>query len=260
MDFTNKSIFSFNFSTLTFGDTISAIIKLAEKRASAYVCVSNVHMLIEAKRDESFAEVLNLADLVVLDGMPLCWSMKWFHGIKADRIAGRHLMHALLKQCELDQLPVYFYGGRPAALEQATSFISNHYREIQLVGSYSPPFRPLTADEEEEVAQNIKRSGAAVVFVSLGCPKQERWMANMKNKIPAVMLGIGIALEVLTEQQKSTPLWMERSGLEWLFRLCKEPRRLFKRYLVTNSAFIILFLRTVLTRKQPSIYHQNTLT
>lgn len=244
-----KSIFSFNFSTLNFTDAVSAIIRLAEKKNSAYICVSNVHMVMEAKKDIAFGMVLQHADMAVLDGMPLCWSMALLHGIKTDRIAGRHLMDAILQKCAEQQLPIYIYGGRAEALDRAVNFIEDNYSGIQVVGSYSPPFRPLSDEEDLDVITKIKESGAAIVFVSLGCPKQEKWMAQMKNRIPAVMLGIGIALEVLTQQQKSTPPWMERSGLEWFFRLCKEPRRLFKRYLITNTGFVFLLLRTLLSKR-----------
>ncbi|MFW0716669.1 WecB/TagA/CpsF family glycosyltransferase [Pedobacter sp. N23S346] len=244
-----KSIFSFNFSVLNFTDAVSAIIRLAEKKNSAYICVSNVHMVMEAKKDVAFGMVLQHADMAVLDGMPLCWSMALLHGIKTDRIAGRHLMDAILQKCAVQQLPVYFYGGKAATLERAVSFIKKNYNGIQVVGSYSPPFRPLSDEEDLEVIRKIKESGAAIVFVALGCPKQEKWMAHMKNRIPAVMLGIGVALEVLTQQQKSTPMWMERYGLEWFFRLCKEPRRLFKRYLITNTGFVFLLLRTLLSKR-----------
>jgi N-acetylglucosaminyldiphosphoundecaprenol N-acetyl-beta-D-mannosaminyltransferase len=113
----------------------------------------------------------------------------------------------------------------------------------------SPPFRPLGFEENRAYAAQINASGASLVFVALGCPKQEIWMHRMKSEINATMLGIGVALEVLTGQQASTPIWMERAGLEWFFRFLKEPKRLFKRYLITNSYFIFLLLRTLILKK-----------
>jgi N-acetylglucosaminyldiphosphoundecaprenol N-acetyl-beta-D-mannosaminyltransferase len=245
----SSSIFSFYFSTRSLKQTISQIVNLALKKKSSYVCVSNVHMLVEASKDIEFAPVLKNADLAVMDGMPLVWSMKLLNGIKAERISGVHLMHGILEVAKDNpDLAIYIYGSKPEILGRACSYISNNYPKIRLVGSYSPPFRVLTPTEEQNVIQNINKSGANIVFVALGCPKQEKWMVTMKGKIPAVMLGVGIALSVLTRQQARTPLWMEAMCLEWFFRLLKEPRRLFKRYLFTNSYFLFFFLKTLLRK------------
>lgn len=243
-----KKIFSFGFSTRSFAATVTAIMELAKAKTSAYVCVANVHMTVEAHRNAAFAPVLQNADIALLDGMPLCWSMKILHGFKPDRIAGRHLMHALLEASIAQHQSVFFYGSKQTVLDKAQDFILANYPGVQIAGMYSPPFRALTAAEDQAVVDRINQSGASIVFVALGCPKQEKWMASMKGRIPAVMLGIGIALEVLTGQQKSTPPWMEKAGLEWLFRLMKEPRRLFKRYFVTNSIFLELLRREVVKK------------
>jgi N-acetylglucosaminyldiphosphoundecaprenol N-acetyl-beta-D-mannosaminyltransferase len=202
---------------------------------------------MEANSDSEFNQIFRNADFRLLDGMPLVWSFQLFHGFKPDRIAGRHLMHELLHQASIDGLGVYFYGSTLAKLERATNFLNANYPNLIISGVFSPPFRSLSNEEYQEHANNIQNSGASIVFVALGCPKQERWMHTMRGRIPAVMLGIGIALEVLTGQQKSTPLWMERAGLEWFFRLLKEPNRLWKRYLITNSRFLALFLKSILT-------------
>ena len=243
-----SSIFSFQFSTLSFSDTILKIIELAQKKVSAYICIANVHMTVEASQNPSFADVLHQADLAVLDGMPLCWSFKWLHGFKPDRIAGRHLMHALLLEAAKNKMPVLFYGSSPDKLEKAEAFLMNNYPGLIIAGMISPPFRPLSFAENQAYISQINASGAQLVFVALGCPKQEIWMHQMKGQINATMLGIGIALEVLTGQQISTPVWMERAGLEWFFRLMKEPRRLFKRYLITNSLFIWLLFKELLKK------------
>ncbi|KHJ38173.1 putative N-acetylmannosaminyltransferase [Pedobacter glucosidilyticus] len=245
----HSSLFSYNFSTLSLKETIALIINKALKKESSSVCVCNVHMVVEAKKDSEFAPVLRNADLVVLDGMPLVWSLRLLKGIKAERIAGVHLMHGILERAkENPALAIYIYGSTSYVLDKAKRFIKNNYPNINLVGAYAPPFRALTTAEEEAVVGNINNSGANIVFVALGCPKQEKWIAAMTGRIPAVMLGIGIALEVLTYQQARTPVWMEKMGLEWLFRLLKEPKRLFKRYLFTNSYFLFLFIKTALRK------------
>jgi N-acetylglucosaminyldiphosphoundecaprenol N-acetyl-beta-D-mannosaminyltransferase len=217
----------------------------ARAQISTMVCLCNVHMLMEARSNQDFNQLFRNADMRLLDGMPLVWSYQLFHGYKPERIAGRHLMHALLEQAASEQILVYFYGSTPEKLQKAIAFLHINYPNLQIAGSFSPPFRALSFTEYQTHAERITTSGASIVFVALGCPKQERWMHNMKGRIPAVMLGIGIALEVLTGQQSSTPRWMENSGLEWLFRFCKEPRRLAKRYLTTNTKFLCLVIKSI---------------
>jgi N-acetylglucosaminyldiphosphoundecaprenol N-acetyl-beta-D-mannosaminyltransferase len=236
------NIFSFQFSTLSFSDTVREISKLSQKKSGAYVCLANVHMTVEAVKNLDFDPVLRGADIAVLDGMPLCWSFKLFYGFKPERIAGRHLMHALIQDAVLNGRSIFFFGSTPDKLDKAKDFLLKTYPGILIAGMIAPPFRALSEDENKVYAQQINDSGASLVFVALGCPKQEIWMHKMKGDINATMLGIGIALEVLTGQQISTPPWMERAGLEWLFRLLKEPKRLFKRYLYTNTYFIFLLL------------------
>ena len=243
------SIFTFNYSTLSFTETVSKINHLAQKKEGSYVCVANVHMTVEALKNPSFGEVLRQADLAVLDGMPLCWSFNLLHGLKPDRIAGRHLMHALIQDSALNAKSIFFFGSTPEKLAKANEVLLDMYPDLQIAGMISPPFRPLSFEENRAYAQQINASGASLVFVALGCPKQEIWMHRMKGEINVIMLGIGIALEVLTGQQVSTPSWMERSGLEWFFRLLKEPRRLFKRYLYTNTYFIFILVRAILQKK-----------
>lgn len=245
----NYSIFAFSFSTLSFNNTSRKIIEHAQRKSGAYVCVANVHMTVEAVKNPSFGEVLREADLAILDGMPLCWSYKLLHGFKPERIAGRHLMDALIKEAAGKSMSIFFFGSTPEKLEKAKKYLLGKYPGLLIAGMISPPFRSLSVEENIAYAQQINDSGASLVFVALGCPKQEIWMHRMKGEINATMLGIGIALEVLTGQQVSTPVWMERAGLEWFFRLLKEPRRLFKRYLITNTYFIFLLVRTLLQKK-----------
>jgi N-acetylglucosaminyldiphosphoundecaprenol N-acetyl-beta-D-mannosaminyltransferase len=244
-----STLFNFQFSFLSFTDSICRIIELAQRKSGAYICVANVHMTVEAIRNPSFGQVLREADLAVLDGMPLCWSYKLLHGFKPERIAGRHLMDALIKEAAGRSMSVFFFGSSPEKLVKAKKYLLRMYPGLQIAGMISPPFRSLSVEENREYAEQINASGASLVFVALGCPKQEIWMNRMKGEINATMIGIGVALEVLTGQQASTPAWMERAGLEWFFRLLKEPRRLFKRYLITNTYFIFLLVRTLLQKK-----------
>jgi len=242
-------LFSISFSTLSFAETIRNITDLAQKRVGAYICVANVHMTVEALQNADFGNVLRESDLAILDGMPLCWSYKLTNGFKPERIAGKHLMHALMLEAAQNKMSVFFYGSSPEKIVKTEAYLTHHYPGLTIAGMISPPFRALTFEENMAYAEEINASGASLVFVALGCPKQEIWMHNMKAHIHATMVGVGGAMEVLTGQQKRPPLWIENIGMEWFFRLCLEPRRLFKRYLYTNTYFIFLLAKTLIQKK-----------
>ncbi len=230
-------------STGSFKAMADEIISMASAGKSANVCVANVHMLVEAHQDPSFAKMVNNADLITPDGMPLIWAMRLLHGVKNDRVAGMDLLPRLLSISVEKNLPVYFYGGSQKMLDATGVYVRENYPLIKIAGMYSPPFRPLTSEEDTAVADQINNSGARLVFVVLGCPKQEKWMNSMKGKINAAMVGVGGALPVLVGEQKRAPAWMQKNGLEWLYRLIQEPGRLWKRYFYTNTVFILLLIK-----------------
>ncbi len=238
-----NKVLSIQLSTGSYVEFIDKIIRLSENRTSSYVCVANVHMCIEAYRNPDFCNVVNQADLVTPDGMPLVFALKALYGIRQDRVAGMDLLPDLLRQAEKNKLSVFFYGGTPEMLEQTNLFITDHYPLLTQKQFYSPPFRNLLEEEQKEIVNRINEFGAHLVFVVLGCPKQEKFMASMKDKINACMIGIGGALPVMIGLQKRAPNWVQKIGFEWLFRLMQEPKRLFKRYLITNTLFIYLFLK-----------------
>lgn len=233
-------------TTGRYSDFIDKIKHLALSNKSSYVCVANVHMLVEAHNNKSFADIVNSADIVTPDGTPLVWALRLLHKYTQDRVAGMDLLPDLLKQSEQDNIPVYFFGGTEEMIKKTVQFLKVKYPQLTVAGYYSPPFRPLTDTEKTEIERNINRSDAKIVFAVLGCPKQEKWMASMKGKINACMVGIGGALPVLIGEQKRAPKWMQKCGLEWLYRFMQEPRRLAKRYFVTNSIFIWLLLKAML--------------
>ncbi|MFP5040207.1 WecB/TagA/CpsF family glycosyltransferase [Parasediminibacterium sp. JCM 36343] len=238
-----KDFLSIKLTLGSYGNFVSEIVNLAKAKTSAYVCVANVHMLVEAFQNKVFGNIVCNADITTPDGMPLVVALKWLYGIKQDRVAGMDLLPSLLEEAENQQLPIFFYGGTDEMIASTAIYISKHYPALSNIGYYSPPFRPLTIEEEQAVISKINHSGAGMVFVILGCPKQEKWMASMRGKINAVMVGIGGALPVMIGLQKRAPEWMQRNSLEWLYRLSQEPKRLFKRYFVTNSVFIFLVLK-----------------
>lgn len=244
-----KRLLSIDVSCGSYSEFIAAILKYATERVSSYVCVANVHMLIEAHNTPKFADVVNQADIVTPDGMPLAQGFKYEYNLKQDRVDGMSLLPALLSECEKNDLSIYFYGGDQKTLDTAETHIRQAYPTLKVAGLYSPPFRKLTEAEKLEDEQRIKDSGAHLIFVALGCPKQEMWMAEMKGKVPALMIGIGGALPVFTGSQKRAPKWMQDNSLEWVYRLVQEPKRLFKRYLTTNSKFLYLLAKEKLKTK-----------
>ncbi len=238
-----QELIDFRITLGSYNQFIDTIIDESSTGTSQYVCVANVHMLVEAHRDRNFSQIVTNADLVTPDGKPLTWGLRLLYGIRQERVAGMELLPDLLRPAAKAKLPVYFYGSNQCVLDATSSFIGVHFPDLRIAGMYSPPFRNLTTEEEDEIVDRINQSGARLVFVILGCPKQEKWMAAMKGRINAMMVGVGGALPVMLGMQKRAPGWMQRIGLEWFYRFCQEPRRLFKRYLVTNSLFIFLLVK-----------------
>jgi N-acetylglucosaminyldiphosphoundecaprenol N-acetyl-beta-D-mannosaminyltransferase len=246
---TKQPLINFSISTAKYQEFVQHIIELGSKKISSIVCVANVHMFIEAYKDPSFLNIINSAEVVTPDGKPLIVALKMLYGIKQDRVAGMDLLPDLLKEMSQQQLSVYFYGGTQAMLDKTGNYLKENYPSLKIAGLYSPPFKPLSAAEENEIVEKINSAAPAIIFVILGCPKQERWMASMKGRINAVMVGVGGALPVLIGLQKRAPLWMQNYALEWLFRLYQEPFRLFKRYAVTNSLFLWLMFKQLIRTK-----------
>ena len=237
------NLISIPVNTGSYNDFVETIITAAKNRLSQYACVANVHMLVEAHKSRSFASIVGNANFVTPDGKPLAWAMRLLYGIKQDRVAGMDLLPDLLHSASIQKLTVYFYGGTYRMLEKTRKYLYANYPGLKIVGYNNPPFRKLTEEETAQTIEKINESGANLVFVALGCPKQEQWMAEMNGKINAVCVGIGGALPVMVGMQKRAPKWMQKNGLEWFFRLMQEPGRLFKRYAITNSMFIYLLTR-----------------
>jgi N-acetylglucosaminyldiphosphoundecaprenol N-acetyl-beta-D-mannosaminyltransferase len=243
------TLLSIDLSLGSYSDFVDEIIRLANMDdSSEYICVANVHMLVEAYKDKEFAKIVNNAVITTPDGVPLTWGLKWLYGIKQERVAGMDLFPDLLRVASQQAIPVFFYGGTETVLSGISEYIKTHYSEKIFAGSYSPPFCPLTPDEEEKIINRINASGAKLVFVSLGCPKQEKWMASMKGRIKATMIGVGGAFSTLSGMKKMAPPWMRKSGLEWSYRLFQEPKRLFKRYFTTNTIFLYLLIKAKIKR------------
>jgi len=225
---------------------IKSIIKLSEDVPSSYICVSNVHMIIEAYKDKLFSNIVNNANIATPDGMPIAKSIQLIYGINQDRVAGMDLMPDLMKECKKSHKKIFLYGSTDDILKKIIEKSKKEFPNLKIDG-FSPPFRELTGEEKSHIVQIINSQNPDFVFVALGCPKQERWMAEHKNKINSCMIGLGGAFEVYANVKHRAPLWMQKYSLEWLYRLLQDPKRLWKRYLITNTLFLILIFSQFIT-------------
>lgn len=216
---------------------------------SSYVTLCNVHVVVTASRDEQFREVINDADLAAPDGAPVAWMLRRLGYPDQERIGGPDLMWRLCVRCAQSGIPVYFFGSTEETLSALREKLEEALPGLKIAGMESPPFRPLSENEDRAVVDQINESGAALVFVGLGCPKQETWMAEHRGRIQAVMLGVGAGFDFHAGTVKRAPQWMQDYGLEWLHRLASEPGRLWRRYFVTNTIFIVGSMKQLLTRK-----------
>jgi N-acetylglucosaminyldiphosphoundecaprenol N-acetyl-beta-D-mannosaminyltransferase len=230
----------------SYEDASVRIIDWANAGESRYVCVATVNNVMEAHDDPSFLTDMNHADLVTPDGMPLVWGLKLFGVSGATRVYGPDLTVALLPRLAREGIAVGFYGGTSHGLEALLASIKLKWPQLRIVYGHSPPFRELSPEEEDETVRGINASGARVLFVGLGCPKQERWMARHRGHAGAVMVGVGAAFDFLSGAKKQAPSFLQKMGLEWLFRLATEPRRLWRRYLLQNPRFVVLFSRQLI--------------
>jgi len=221
-------------------DAVARIERWVSRRESRYVCVCNVHMVMEAHDDAGFRDVVNDADLVTPDGMPLVWALR-VQGVKgATRVYGPRLMPELLSMAEREEIAVGFYGSTPQVLETLLGELRDSFPRLDVTYAMAPPFSN-TVELDEAELDEIRSSGARILFVALGCPKQERWMAEQTGKLPVVLVGVGAAFDFLAGTKPQAPGWLQAAGLEWAFRLGSEPRRLWRRYLVHNPRFVALF-------------------
>ncbi|MGH8809450.1 MAG: WecB/TagA/CpsF family glycosyltransferase [Noviherbaspirillum sp.] len=234
---------------LSWDEAIGRITQWGAARESRYVCVCNVHSVVTTTTDVEFKIAVNNADLATPDGAPIAWALRRLGHPKQERINGPDLMMRYLAEAERLGQTVFFYGSAETTLTKLRSALNTKFPALRIGGTYSPPFRPLTLEEDERAVGMINDSGANVVFVGLGCPKQEKWMAEHRGRVNAVMIGVGAAFDYHAGVVKRAPLWWQRNGLEWLYRLGSEPRRLFRRYMVTNTLFMVGFLRQIVSSK-----------
>ena len=246
MSLLSRAVLGMRVDATSYVDASQRVIQWAHKGQSAYVCVATVHMVMEAFDSPAFKQIINGADLITPDGKPLVWALRSLGVRGASQVRGTDLLTYVAGLAASENIPIGLYGGTPESLETFVRVLRARYPKIQVVCQVAPPFRALTPEEDEVVTQEIVASGARIVFVGIGCPKQERWMAAHKGRISAVMLGVGAAFDFHTGRVRQAPRWMQLGGLEWVFRLLMEPRRLWKRYAKHNPRFVGLFLLQLL--------------
>jgi N-acetylglucosaminyldiphosphoundecaprenol N-acetyl-beta-D-mannosaminyltransferase len=244
------SVLGARIHALDWSTAVRVIRSWSRQRESRFVCFCNVHVVVTASRESDFMEVINAADLAMPDGAPVAWMLRRLGFKNQARLGGPDLMWRYCEAVNGTDESVYLYGSTERTLVALKANLLRAFPRLHLAGAYSPPFRPMSEDEEDTVAAMINASGANVVFVGLGCPKQERWMAAQRGRIRAVMIGVGAAFDYHAGVTRRAPQWMQRWGLEWLHRLASEPRRLWRRYLVTNTLFILSAVMQLLGRQR----------
>jgi N-acetylglucosaminyldiphosphoundecaprenol N-acetyl-beta-D-mannosaminyltransferase len=226
-------------SPLTRAQALETIEDWIARGERQYVCVSGIHGVMESQRDERLRAIHNAAGMVTPDGMPLVWLSR-MRGFKfVERVYGPDLLLACCQRSVSTGYRHFFYGGATGVPERLIERLQSRFPGLQIVGCYSPPFRALSADEDAEVIRRINAARPDLVWVGLSTPKQERWMSEHRDRLTApVLVGVGAAFDFHAGLKRQAPRWMQHSGLEWLFRLLSEPRRLWRRYLRNNPLFV----------------------
>lgn len=237
----------------SYQDACDRISLWAHTKQSCYIIAANVHVVMTAYWNRAYRRVLDHAVLVTPDGMPLVWGLRRLGIAHQGRVYGPDLMLAWCDRAAHEQLPIYLYGGTDAMLQRLVQNLQQQFPDLTIAGTHAPPFRSLTPVEEAADIEAIHQSGAPVVFVGLGCPKQEEWMARQQGKLNAVMIGVGAAFSFHSGEVSQAPRWMMAWGLEWVYRLWQEPRRLWRRYILNNTVFLVLFGLQLMNRAMRSI-------
>lgn len=248
----SRQILGMRIDATSYRETAETIASLAADGVGGTVCVATVHMVMEAFDDPEFRSLVNAADRVTPDGVPLVWALRWLGIPTAQRVYGPTLLPYVCSLAAQRGLSVGFYGGTPEVLDGMTKRLIEQNPRLDIAFRHAPPFRPLTAEEDMRAVSEIRVSGTQILFVGLGCPKQERWIARHSASLSCVMIGVGAAFDFAAGAKPQAAGWIQRSGLEWLFRLVTEPRRLWHRYLYHNPRFVFFLARELFAnRKNP---------
>jgi N-acetylglucosaminyldiphosphoundecaprenol N-acetyl-beta-D-mannosaminyltransferase len=241
---TNRvNVLGVGISVLNLPAALAAIADAVRARRKGYICVTGVHGVMEAQDDAAFKNILNHAFLCTPDGMPMVWAGKLNGHRDMRRVYGPDLMLEICAWSENNSCRHFFYGGADGVAELLAEKLKAKFPKLEIVGTYTPPFRALNAEEQKKLAEQIAAAQPDILWVGLSTPKQEKFMAEFLPKLDAtLMIGVGAAFDFHSGRVKQAPRWMQRSGLEWFYRLCSEPRRLAKRYFRNNPLFVLNFL------------------
>jgi N-acetylglucosaminyldiphosphoundecaprenol N-acetyl-beta-D-mannosaminyltransferase len=228
-------------SVTDYEEVVRLVLAAATAKRAMLLTASDVHVIIQARRDPSYAAALNAFDIVTPDGQPVRWGMRLTgQGALRDRVYGPTLMLRVCEAAARHGLPIFLYGSRAETLALLRAKLQSHFPALSIAGTRAGRFRALTQAEQEHDAEEIRRSGACITFVGMGCPRQEWWVFHMRERIPMPMLAVGAAFDFHAGLVQQAPPWMQARGLEWLYRLTREPKRLWRRYLLLTPQYVPL--------------------
>jgi exopolysaccharide biosynthesis WecB/TagA/CpsF family protein len=243
------NLFGVQVSPTTYEEVVQTTIAAAARRQSAVVACHAAHAIVTSSNEPELRKKVNGFEIVTPDGQPVRWALNLLHRARLrERVYGPELMLRLCAAAARDNVSIYLYGGTPNSLAQLQANLLKRFPSLMIAGSEAPPFRPLTPQEDQAVVERINASGAGLVFIGLGCPKQDHFAADHRDRIQGVQVCVGAAFDFHAGMTPMAPAWMQRWGLEWLFRLCREPQRLWRRYLVTNTQFVVKLSTAMATR------------
>jgi N-acetylglucosaminyldiphosphoundecaprenol N-acetyl-beta-D-mannosaminyltransferase len=250
-----RSILGVPIALTDYASALDVMDRLVETRERGYVCAAPVHAVMVAQDDPEMLAALRGSTIVVPDGMPLVWAANLLGERLEDRVYGPELMLRYSDRCAERGHRVWLYGGRDqGSLVQLALSLRRRHPGIKIVGGYSPPFRALTSDEEDAIVEQINEARPDVLWVGIGVPKQEKWMAHMRERLDVpVMCGVGAAFDFHAGRVPQAPRWMQERGLEWIYRIAQEPRRLLPRYLYFNPRFVVAFARQYLAERRKGL-------
>jgi exopolysaccharide biosynthesis WecB/TagA/CpsF family protein len=242
-----KDVLGVEVSVTDYDELARLFITAARRGEPAVGTFLAVHAVVTAAMDPSYRYRINAFDVIGADGQPVRWALNLLHNTRmSERVCGPIMMLRMCAKCADEGVSIYLYGSTPQTLKSLQSNLEDMFPAIRVAGVESPPFRPLTPEENQAACDRINQSGAGIVFIGLGCPRQDIFAHQNRNRIKAVQLCVGAAFDFHAGNKKMAPDWMQRFGLEWTYRMMQEPRRLWKRYLVTNTAFLLLMTRRMM--------------
>jgi len=232
-------LFGVQVSATNYDEVVEQVVRSARQQIPAIVSLQAAHAVVVASGNPSLRQKVNTFQIIGPDGQPVRWALNWLYkaGLR-ERVYGPELMLRLCRRAAEKGVSIYLYGSEPPVLEALQRNLKQKFPDLVIAGAEAPPFRPLTKEEDEETVQRINASGAGIVFIGLGAPKQDVFAYEHRDRINGVQVCVGAAFDFHAGNKRTAPSWMQKRGLEWLFRLSQEPRRLWRRYLVTNTLFV----------------------